>query len=168
VTTILETRRLRLREFRPDDLDDLAEMVGDKEQMRFYPRPRTRDEARAWIDRNRTFYDEHGFGFWLVESRGGAAFLGYSGIRPFVHDGVSTTEIGWHTRKALWNRGIATEAAAGARDLAFSRFGRQQLVALVHPDHIASRRVAEKIGLREGATVLVEGDRYVTYLSSET
>jgi RHS repeat-associated protein len=54
VTAICETRRLRLREFRPGDLDELAAMVGDEEQMRFYPGPRTRDEAAAWIVRNRS------------------------------------------------------------------------------------------------------------------
>jgi len=52
VTPILETQHLKLREFSRDDLDDLAAMVADEEQMRFYPRPKTRDEASAWISRN--------------------------------------------------------------------------------------------------------------------
>ena len=38
---------LRLREFRDSDLDILASMVGDAEQMRFYPRPKTRAEAET-------------------------------------------------------------------------------------------------------------------------
>jgi GNAT acetyltransferase-like protein len=84
MTAILETRRLRLREFRPDDLDELASMMADEEQMRFYPRPRTRDEASAWVGRNLSLYEEHGFGFWLIESRPTAEFLGYCGIRPLV------------------------------------------------------------------------------------
>jgi RimJ/RimL family protein N-acetyltransferase len=49
---ILETRRLKLREFRQDDLGDLAAMVAEDDQMTFYPRPKTRDEASAWIGRN--------------------------------------------------------------------------------------------------------------------
>lgn len=76
MTSILETRRLRLREFRPDDLDELAAMVADEEQMRFYPGPRTRDEACAWIGRNLSLYEERGFGFWLMESRRTSEFLG--------------------------------------------------------------------------------------------
>jgi len=47
VTLILEKQRLKLREFSWNDLDDLAAMVADEDQMRFYPRPRTRDEASA-------------------------------------------------------------------------------------------------------------------------
>lgn len=49
VTSIVETQLLKLREFGPSDLDELAAMVADEEQMRFYPRPKTRDEASAWI-----------------------------------------------------------------------------------------------------------------------
>lgn len=33
-------------------------MVGDEEQMTFYPRPKTRGEAFAWIDRNHALYKE--------------------------------------------------------------------------------------------------------------
>jgi RimJ/RimL family protein N-acetyltransferase len=162
---VAETVRLRIREFETRDLDALAALVGDPDQMRFYPRVRARDEAVAWLDRNRALYAEHGFGFWLVESHASSEFLGYCGIRPLDLEGAATTEIGWHTKKTSWSRGIATEAACAARNLAFGRFARRQIVALVPPEHIASRRVAEKIGMREGNRVVVEGDVYAAYVS---
>jgi RimJ/RimL family protein N-acetyltransferase len=162
---VFETERLRLREFRADDLDQLAPMVADEEQMQFYAAPRTRDEARAWIDRNLSFYETHGFGVWLIESRATSEFLGYCGIRPLELAGAEVTEIGWHVKKTAWNRGYATEAAGAARDLAFDRFARTRLVALVPPEHTASRRVAEKIGMREEAEVVFDGGRYATYAS---
>ena len=165
MAAVLETRRLRLREFRPDDLDELAAMVADEEQMRFYPGPRTRDEARTWIRRNRSLYEEHRFGFWLIESRATSEFLGYCGIRPLVLEGASAIEIGWHTKKTSWNRGIATEAAAAVRDLAFRRYAQTRLVAIIRPDHLASRRVAEKIGMHEGSATFLDGAPYVTYVS---
>jgi RimJ/RimL family protein N-acetyltransferase len=157
VTAIVRSGRLRLREFRAADLDALAAMVGDEEQMRFYPRPKTRGEARAWIDRNLALYREHGFGFWRVESAEAGDFLGYCGIRPLEVEGVSEVEIGWHTKRTSWNRGIATEAATAVRDVAFSRFGLDRIVALIHPAHEASRRVAEKVGMAvQGETVLAD------------
>jgi hypothetical protein len=64
MTPILRTERLTLRQFDHDDLHDLAAMVADEEQMRFYPRPKTRDEASAWITRNLGLYRERGFGVW--------------------------------------------------------------------------------------------------------
>jgi RimJ/RimL family protein N-acetyltransferase len=160
---IRRTDRLELREFRVDDLDELAAMVADEEQMTFYPRPKTRNEASAWIDRNLDLYRELGFGFWLVAFRATSSFLGYCGIRPLALDGASEIEIGWHTKKTSWGRGIATEAATAARDLAFGRFQVQRLVAIIHPDHVASRRVAEKIGMRYERTTAVDDCLVVVY-----
>jgi RimJ/RimL family protein N-acetyltransferase len=162
---ILETGRLRLREFTLDDLDELATMVADEEQMRFYPATRARDEARAWIGRNLSLYEELGFGTWFIESRETSEFLGYSGIRPVVLEGVLQTEIGWHTKKTSWSRGIATEAAAAVHDAAFAEFAQTRLLAMIPPGHVASRRVAEKIGMRENAAIVFEGAPYVTYAS---
>src|SRR5919201_1430194 len=163
-TPILETRRLTLREFHPDDLDELAAMVGDDEQMTFYLRRKTRDEASAWLRWNLALYEEYGFAFWLPESLTTAAFVGYCGIRPLTLEGVSEIEIGWHTKKTFWNQGIATEAAVAVRDLALGRFELSRLVAVIHPDHAASRRVAEKIGMqREKSTILDDGYPAVIY-----
>jgi len=155
---ILETQRLKLREFSEDDLDDLAAMVADEDQMTFYPRPKTRAEASAWISRNLVQYKKYGFGFWLIESLATSGFLGYCGIRPLALEGASEIEIGWHTKKESWNQGIATEAAMAARDLAFRRFGVLRLVAIIHPDHIASRRVAENIGMHDERTTILDED----------
>jgi RimJ/RimL family protein N-acetyltransferase len=163
MTPILETQRLRLREFHQDDLDELGAMVADEDQMSFYPRPKTRDEAFAWISRNLTLYQEYGFGFWLIESLPTSGFLGYCGIRPLAFEGASEIEIGWHTKKAFWNQGIATEAAMAARDLAFRRFGLLRLIAIIHPDHIASRRVAESIGMHDEKTTILDGYPAVIY-----
>lgn len=156
MTAILETKRVRLREFRQDDLDDLATMVADHDQMRFSPRPRTRQEATAWIQRNLVLYEEHGFGFWRMESVASSAFLGYCGIRPQTVARLPEIEMGWHTKKTSWSQGIATEAALACRDLAFIRFGLQRLVAVIDPAHAASRRVAERIGMQLEKTAVHE------------
>jgi RimJ/RimL family protein N-acetyltransferase len=150
--------RLRLREFRDDDLDVLAAMVGDDEQMTFYPRPKTREEAAAWIRLNTGLYATRGFGTWLIEALPGARFAGYCGIRPLELDEVSEIEIGWHVHKHFWKQGVATEAAALVCDAAATRFGLPRLVALVHPDHTASRRVAENVGMRRERTTVLEAD----------
>jgi hypothetical protein len=44
------TQRLVVREMTARDLDDMAALLGDPELMRHYPRPKSRDEALAWID----------------------------------------------------------------------------------------------------------------------
>ena len=56
-------------------------------------------------------------------------------------------QIGWHVRRDLWGQGLATEAALACRDYGFDHLGLERLSALIHPENIASRRVAEKIGM---------------------
>jgi RimJ/RimL family protein N-acetyltransferase len=163
MTTIVETTRMRLREFSEADLGNLTVMVTDQDQMRFYPRPKTRDEALAWIHRNLALYDEHGFGFWLIELSESGDFLGYCGIRPLSIDGADEIEMGWHTKKTSWNQGIATEAAIATRDIAFSRFALSRLVAVIHPGHLASRSVAEKIGMHAEKTTVLDDNPCVIY-----
>jgi RimJ/RimL family protein N-acetyltransferase len=64
----------------------------------------------------------------------------------------------WNVHKRFWRQGVATQAATSARDAAMGRFAISRLVALVHPEHVASRRVAESIGMRQERTTLLEGD----------
>jgi RimJ/RimL family protein N-acetyltransferase len=165
LTTILETERLRLREFAARDLDELAAMVGDPEQMTFFPRAKTREEAADWIKRNLSLYRERGYGFWAMELVDGEPTLaGYCGIRPLeLDDGTREIEIGWHVHKRLWGAGIATEVAAAVRNHAFEHLGLQRLVAIVPPEHTASRRVAEKLGMHEESSATFEGEPAIVY-----
>ena len=60
------TPRLTLRQMTDADLDEMAALLGDEDVMRYYPRPKTRQEAREWIVRNRERYEAHGFGLWIM------------------------------------------------------------------------------------------------------
>ena len=65
-----ETARVRLRRLRASDIDAVAAMVADPEQMRFYPHPKSRAEVVAWLEWNLALYEESGFGTWYLESVG--------------------------------------------------------------------------------------------------
>ena len=157
MTTIHETTRIRLREFTDRDLDVTAALMADEDQMRLYPRPRTRDETHEWIRRNLRLYEHRGLGFWLMEALTTGDFLGYSGIRPDNIEGVEEIEMGWHTKKTFWGQGFATEAAAACRDLAFSRFDIPRLVATIDLHNPQSQRVAQKIGMQMEKKAVLEG-----------
>jgi RimJ/RimL family protein N-acetyltransferase len=131
--------------------------------MRFYPRPKTRDECRKWIDWNVNLYADRGFGLWVMESITTSEFLGDCGLTPQTVDGVTAVELGWHTKRSRWNQGFATEAALACRDLAFTRFGLNRLISIIDPENLASRRVAEKVGMREERITLHEDYPCVIY-----
>jgi RimJ/RimL family protein N-acetyltransferase len=153
-----DSARLVFREMIPDDLDDMAGLLGDPEVMTYYPRPKTRQEAAQWIDWNAGLYRTRGYGLWLLTTPDGE-FVGDCGLTPQLVDGVTELEVGYHVVPALQGRGYATEAAAAARDFARDVLGAPRLVAIIHPDNRPSQRVAEKIGLRPEKRTAVHGGR---------
>jgi RimJ/RimL family protein N-acetyltransferase len=76
-----ESARLTFRDMTPDDLDDLALLLGDAEVMTYYPRPKTRAEAAQWIGWNLGLYRTHGYGLWLLTTADGG-FVGDCGLTP--------------------------------------------------------------------------------------
>lgn len=148
-----DTARLRFRPMTQSDLPDMEALLGDPAVMAYYPAPKSRDEARAWIAWNQSNYAEHGFGLWIIETLDGE-FVGDCGLTWQSVNGHSELEVGYHVRTALQRRGFATEAAAACRDFARDSTGAARLVAIIHPDNDASRRVAEKIGMVRMADAL--------------
>jgi RimJ/RimL family protein N-acetyltransferase len=144
---VLSTPRLVLREMRDDDLDDLAGLLGDPEVMRYYPRPRTRQETLEWIELNRRRYRDDGFGLWVMHLRDGGGFAGDCGLTVQRVDGVDEVELGYHVHPRRQRAGLATEAALACRDHARDGLGLRRVIAIIHPDNIASQRVAQKAGL---------------------
>jgi RimJ/RimL family protein N-acetyltransferase len=159
----LETERLRLRRYRPDDLDDLHAMLSDAEHMRWYPAPFDLEASTRWFERTMESYAIHGFGLLIVEDRVTAEFLGTAGPTIQVVERVEEVEIGWHTRPGRKGEGIAPEAAAAARDWAFASLPVDHLIALVRPENVASGRVAEKLGMRVDREVDYKGLRHRVY-----
>ena len=153
----LETDRLRLRRYRPGDLDDLHTMLSDAEHMRWYPAPFDRRAATAWLERTLQSYETRGFGLLIVEDRATGEFVGTAGPTIQVVERVEEVEIGWHTRPGRKGEGIAPEAAAAAGDWAFASLPVDHLIALVRPENVASGRVAEKLGMRVDREVDYKG-----------
>jgi len=95
-------------------------------------------------------------GSGLIELRETGEFVGDCGLTPQEVEGVTEIEVGYHVRRPLQRRGYATEAAAASRDFARAELGLSRLIAIIHPENVASQRVAEHIGL----TLEKEVDRH--------
>ena len=148
--TILETSRLVLREMTLDDLDFVAEVLGDAEVMRHYPKPFSRAEAEEWIVRQTSHYTTHGYGLWLAIEKASEQPVGMVGLVPRQVEGFEESEIGYLIHRARWRLGLAGEAAAAVRDYAFQALGKDRVISLIRPENVPSQGVARKIGLRSG------------------
>lgn len=144
---ILETPRLILREFRPDDVDALALTLSDAETMRFYPSPFDRAGVEDWIFHNRVRYRRDGHGLWAMILKSSGELIGDCGLTFQDAGGTNEIEIGYHVRRDLWGRGLATEVARACRDYGFAHMPVERLISLIRPENMASRRVAEKNGM---------------------
>jgi RimJ/RimL family protein N-acetyltransferase len=152
----LSTPRLQLRELTPDDGPALFEVLGDPENMRFYPRPYTREEVDGWIERQREPCRE-GSGLLGLIVRDSGAFAGDCGLIWQEVEGVMEPEIAYHVHRAHQGRGYATEAASAVRDYAFATLGCDHVTSMIRPENLPSRRVAEKNGLTVDRTIFWRG-----------
>ncbi len=131
----------------PADIPALLTVFGDAEVMRYYPGPLDEVQMKAWVDWNQRRYDAFGYGLWALILLSTGELIGDCGLINQVVEGVREVEIGYHVRRDLWGQGLATEAASACRDYGFDALRTPRLLSLIHPQNLASRRVAEKVGL---------------------
>jgi len=146
--TPLETARLRLRPRVRDDLESCVAMDMNPAVGRYlYPHGRpTEAERRAALERQMAGDWPPGGGMWVVEWRDNPGFLGWCGLFPLQQSGL--IEIGYRYLEKAWGGGVASEAAACVLDFGFRALELDPIVAVAHPENVASHRVLEKIGLR--------------------
>ena len=147
---ILTTARLRLRQWREEDLAPFAALNADPQVMEFFPKVLTRAESDAVAGRIRDHFVRHGFGLWAVEVRGAADFVGFVGLAVPSFDAHFTpcVEIGWRLAREHWGHGYATEAATAALAFGFVDRALEEIVAFTVPANIPSRRVMGRLGMR--------------------
>jgi RimJ/RimL family protein N-acetyltransferase len=146
----LETQRLRLRQWRPEDRAPFAALNADAEVMEHFPAPLTRAESDALADRIAQLIERQGWGLWALEERDGGRFLGFTGL---AHPGFDApfgpaVEIGWRLARDAWGRGYATEAARAAAAFAFEALELEEIVAFTAVPNERSRAVMRRLGMR--------------------
>jgi RimJ/RimL family protein N-acetyltransferase len=162
---ILATPRLLLYELQPHDLAFVMAMLADPEVTLYYERTFDEAAARDWLDRQLARYRNDGHGLWLVRERHTGAPVGQVGLAMQEVDGRRRPEIGWLLARAFWGHGYATEAGAAARDAAFTRWGYPEVISLIRPENLPSRRVAGRLGMTPGPEVQFHGFRHTVYES---
>lgn len=148
-----DTPRLRLRQWREDDLTPFAALNADPEVMAHFPAPLPRHESDALARRCQALIAERGWGFWAAELKESGAFIGFVGLHtplarlPFA----PCVEVGWRLARAYWGRGLATEAARAALRVGFETLEVREIVSFTTLGNLRSRAVMERIGMRRHA-----------------
>ncbi len=151
---ILETTRLRLRGHRIDDFVACSAMWADPVVTRYIGgKPFTQEEVWTRLLRYVGHWAWLGFGYWALEEKASGEFVGELGFADFKRDIEPSLkdmpELGWALVSTAHGNGYATEAVRAAIEWGDKHFGQKQTACLIHPENLASIRVAEKCGYRE-------------------
>ena len=166
---ILETDRLILRRLVMEDLDELFALYRDPEIREHFPDGTlTRDETREELEWFMNGHPENPeLGLWATIHKETGRFIGRCGLLPWEIDGRLETEIAYLLGKPFWHQGLATEAGRGIVKYSFEQLHVSRLICLMHPDNIASQRVAQRIGMTlERSVDGIAGDDFPTLIYS--
>jgi RimJ/RimL family protein N-acetyltransferase len=140
----LETDRLTLRRFTPDDLERLVELDSDPEVMRYLTGGKPTPRRAIETDILPRFIEGC---YWAAIEKETGEFGGWFGLKPCGEDS-KMFELGYRLRSASWGKGYATEGSLALIRKAFTEFDAERVTAHTYQDNQSSRRVMEKCGMR--------------------
>ncbi|WP_083587067.1 GNAT family N-acetyltransferase [Agrococcus sp. Marseille-P2731] len=141
----LRTERLVLRTLAPSDIDAVRGYRNAPGQRRWtYSRDQTEAELMAWTAGGAPVFLRDGDAVQLgIEHEG--RLIGDIMVR-ITSLAARQVELGWMVALEAQGKGFATEAAAAALELALA-IGAHRVTAQLDDENVASRRVAERIGM---------------------
>ena len=146
---VLQSARLKLREWRNSDRVPFAALNADLEVMRHFPAPLTREMSDDFCDHIREVWCR-GFGLWAVERLDDGKFVGFIGLSEpsWIEHFTPCIEIGWRLGRTSWGQGFATEGATEVLSWAKQNvtFPRDEVVSFTVVRNTRSRRVMERLG----------------------
>ncbi len=146
INSQLETERLCLRPMLETDIDALHLIFTDPKVMASFGGDLlNRDQMQRWLARNLDHQTQYGYGLFSVILKESGELIGDCGLEQMESEGAA--ELGYDFRSDYWNQGYATEAACAVRDYAFDILQLPQLISLIRVGNLASKRVAEKVGM---------------------
>lgn len=160
----IETPRLRLRSWTPDDAGPLGDVLAKSrgQLARWTPwvleESDTPDALRARLERYAlSFSAGIEWRYALVARGGDAAIVGGASLHPRV--GPGAIEIGYWLATAATGLGFATEAAAALTAEALRMPGIERVEIRCDPANGASMRIPERLGYRALAELVHERAR---------
>ncbi len=152
----VETARLLIRELTEDDLDALHAWRRHPAYRRHLPMPR---QTRAAIEEElhailRDQIDHRRLRWLLgvVEPKSGR-LMGEAILKLMPAIRHRQGEIGWAVAEDLKGKGYATEIGRALLAIAFGGLKLHRVFAMCSTENLASRRVMEKLGMREEGTL---------------
>lgn len=145
---LIETERLILSGWSPEDYPDLVRLHGDPVVARYLAvegRPWTdaemRDALAHWMD----LFASRRLGKLRVRRKADNVLVGRAGYG--VHGPSEVPELGYALYPEFWGNGYAYEAASALRDWLFANTAWDHFLGMADTRNLASLKVLRKVGL---------------------
>jgi RimJ/RimL family protein N-acetyltransferase len=154
---VIRTTRLTLRQLAAEDAPVLHHIYQSEGVLQYFPNPTPPplERVQSFISSQDTHWLEHGYGNWGIVASAGSGIIGWVGLQDLPE--LNETEVGFLLDRPFWGMGYATEAARAALKFGFEGHDLDHIIALVHPENLASRRVIEKCGMVYTETLFLWG-----------
>lgn len=170
--TIMETKRLIIREETPEDAVRLKEIYQSPSIQRFieplFELEREQEYLRNYYKYIYSFY-EYGVWHWVLKDTGLA--IGRGGLTPKTYeDGAQGAELGYVVDEAYQGQGYCMEACREIIRYAIEELEMDHLYCLIRPENEHSERICKKLGFEYETEVFSEGrnmKRYILKLHME-
>jgi len=159
----LTTKRLRLRRFERRDLADLHACLSDPAAMRYWNSPPCKtmtdtEKALAWLAKTTSPYDHLA---WAACKKSNDRCIGM--VNYHRRDTRNRRlQLGYITAPKHQRNGFGTEAVRAVLNYCAEELNIHRVEALIHPDNLASVRLAKGLGF------CCEGGLLIDYWRVET
>lgn len=151
----LETNSLLLRGWRSDDAEQVINFYADPNMSKYVGGPRDTDTAWCGMATMIGHWQLKGFGYWAVEEKKSAAFVGCVGL--WQSPGWPKLELGYWLLEEFHGKGYAKEAAARCLQYARDDMQADSVVSYIDPENIPSIKLAESLGAQAEQVIELAG-----------
>ena len=143
---VIETERLKLREFKESDARFLFELNDDPEIIKYTgdtPFTSVQDAQKFLLEYED--YTYHGYGRWVVVRKSDDDLLGWCGLK---YNELNMVDIGFRLFRKYWGKGYATEAARASLKYGFEILKLEEIIARSHPENERSIKVIKTLNFK--------------------
>lgn len=160
---IFESRRVKLIPFRKHE-SQLFQSISANPFIRKYlwdDEIISLETAKEIMQLNHEYFKKDQFGIWKIRLEENQKIIGYTGLWYFFNE--KQPQIIYAIFKDFTGRGLATEAAKIVLKYAFNNLNFSYLIAAMDEDHLDSQRVAQRLGMTQSETRVVDSKPTIFY-----
>lgn len=141
----------------------MVELNLDPDITRYVPDGPIEDRSKAveLIESLKLQFAERKIGRFLVIEKATGKKLGWCGLKWLEE--TQEIDLGYRFLKSSWGQGFALEAAQACLSYGFNNLKFERITAKIMPANTASIALAKKLGIKEIARTIEDGDEYLVF-----